>query len=613
MIFITIDITRAIGLELKYPDLKLICLYQSPIIDSLREKGVDVFCIEEQIKKDVKPSSASILSLKEVKEWIESQESNPGILVFKPTAKIEAIIRHNGWKLFNSPAELNRLYEDKISFNEICSQLDIKTPRSIIKQLIAISWKDIHSLGGRTILQLRRGHAGETSFLITSEADLKKIKSELSDNHLVKLSEFITGDTLTVNCEIQDDGLHIGYLMKQIAGIPELNSSKLGTCGVVAQKEGKLPKEMKAGIQKLGKNMQKNGYKGIFGVDIIQTEKDEIFFIECNARFTATMSFHNQLEHRQSFAEASQIIIRNTENEGIIIDHSLKSGIYIIHDGVLKLVKESIHLSDLSSGEFLILIRPSKSSVSSGLEIAYIQALEPLVNYLNQLHEIIQILKNDVKIRIKSSYINPDNFWKNEFGGVNNLTDLLRKPIKNFKNINSRAISRNRQTQLLPNEPSFRLLNQEKDYYLVEKFDGTKGWIPKNLVTRVKNEENIKKMETAEFLKTWENAPYLWGGITKKGTDCSGFVQQFFLQTNGQIIPKHSQDQKKLGQNISQNDLQNSDLVFLQNKKGDSHIGIFYENMIWHACLKFKKVIAQTIQEIQNDYDITEMRRLIVD
>ena len=224
-----------------------------------------------------------------------------------------------------------------------------------------------------------------------------------------------------------------------------------------------------------------------------------------------------------------------------------------------------------------------------------------------------KILKNDVKIRIKSSYINPDNFWKNEFGGVNNLTDLLRKPIKNFKNINSRAISRNRQTQLLPNEPSFRLLNQEKDYYLVEKFDGTKGWIPKNLVTRVKNEENIKKMETAEFLKTWENAPYLWGGITKKGTDCSGFVQQFFLQTNGQIIPKHSQDQKKLGQNISQNDLQNSDLVFLQNKKGDSHIGIFYENMIWHACLKFKKVIAQTIQEIQNDYDITEMRRLIVD
>lgn len=610
MIFVTVDITRAIGLELKYPDLKLVCLYQSPLINSLREKGVAVFCAEEQVGKEIKPNSASILSLEEVKKWIESQESNPKILVFKPTAKIEAIVHHNNWKLLNSPAELNRLYEDKISFNEICDQLSIKMPKSIIKHLNSISWKDVQLLGEKAILQLRRGHAGKTSFIINSPADLKNLKSELAGDHLIKLSEFINGDTLTINCEIQEDGLHIGYLMRQITGISELNSFKLGTCGVIAQNEGKLPKEMEEGIRKLGKNMQKNGYKGVFGVDVIQTKENEVFFIECNARFTATMSFHNQLKHRRSFAEASQIIIRNTEEEGIIIKHSLKSGIYAIQDGALKLVKESIYLSDLSSGEFLVLIRPSESSVSPGLEIAHIQALESLVDHRDQPHEIIQILRNGIKMKGKS-HVDPHSFWENEYGSVDELADLLKKPIKNFKNLKPRAISRNRQTQLLPNEPSFKLLNQEKDYYLIQKFDGTKGWVLKNLVTKTKNKGSIEKTEIEEFFESWKDVPYLWGGITKEGVDCSGFVQQFFLRTHNQIIPKHSQDQKKLGKSIVENELQSGDLVFLESKKGDNHIGIFYENMIWHACLKLKKVTPQTLGEIQNDYNITEMKRLI--
>ena len=70
--------------------------------------------------------------------------------------------------------------------------------------------------------------------------------------------------------------------------------------------------------------------------------------------------------------------------------------------------------------------------------------------------------------------------------------------------------------------------------------------------------------------------PYVWGGSTPSGFDCSGFVQ-YVLKQNGITLPRTTSEQVKAGTAISKSDLQPGDLVFLQNtyKAGVSHVGIY--------------------------------------
>lgn len=70
--------------------------------------------------------------------------------------------------------------------------------------------------------------------------------------------------------------------------------------------------------------------------------------------------------------------------------------------------------------------------------------------------------------------------------------------------------------------------------------------------------------------------PYVWGGTTPSGFDCSGFVQYVFRQS-GISLPRTTTEQCKVGTYVSKSDLQPGDLVFLQNtyREGVSHVGIY--------------------------------------
>ena len=93
----------------------------------------------------------------------------------------------------------------------------------------------------------------------------------------------------------------------------------------------------------------------------------------------------------------------------------------------------------------------------------------------------------------------------------------------------------------------------------------------------------------SQVAKSWLNVPYLWGGKTVFGIDCSGFVQIIF-SLYGINLPRDAKDQCEKGFSISYAEAQPNDLVFFCNEQEKIiHVGIVLENnQLIHASGKVK-------------------------
>ncbi|MDB4533322.1 C40 family peptidase [Vicingaceae bacterium] len=86
------------------------------------------------------------------------------------------------------------------------------------------------------------------------------------------------------------------------------------------------------------------------------------------------------------------------------------------------------------------------------------------------------------------------------------------------------------------------------------------------------------------------NAPYLWGGRSPFGIDCSGFTQVIY-KLNGFKLPRDASQQSEIGDTLSFiEESESGDLAFFDNDEGNIiHVGIMLENnRIIHASGKVR-------------------------
>lgn len=77
---------------------------------------------------------------------------------------------------------------------------------------------------------------------------------------------------------------------------------------------------------------------------------------------------------------------------------------------------------------------------------------------------------------------------------------------------------------------------------------------------------------------SYMGVPYVFGGSTPNGFDCSGFVQYVFAR-NGIKTPRMAHHQFYAGTPISKSQLRPGDLVFFETyTRGISHVGIYIGN-----------------------------------
>lgn len=93
------------------------------------------------------------------------------------------------------------------------------------------------------------------------------------------------------------------------------------------------------------------------------------------------------------------------------------------------------------------------------------------------------------------------------------------------------------------------------------------------------NQLNLKKI-ALKYL----NAPYLWGGRSPFGIDCSGLTQMVY-KFLGITLPRDAYQQAEIGEVINfTSEAKTGDLAFFGNEESITHVGILFENnQILHA------------------------------
>jgi cell wall-associated NlpC family hydrolase len=94
---------------------------------------------------------------------------------------------------------------------------------------------------------------------------------------------------------------------------------------------------------------------------------------------------------------------------------------------------------------------------------------------------------------------------------------------------------------------------------------------------RAVNNTQYEADQLDRFISDWMGVPYQYGGMSKNGVDCSGFISILMKEVYGIRIARTTRDQYKQGNKIARNRLRKGDLVFfnLFAKRGVDHVGFY--------------------------------------
>lgn len=133
-------------------------------------------------------------------------------------------------------------------------------------------------------------------------------------------------------------------------------------------------------------------------------------------------------------------------------------------------------------------------------------------------------------------------------------------------------------TFALENAAWITILGVENGWYYIEA-DGQRGYIQPYYVAFAYVRSGDCEAEVAavmEVARTYLGTPYLMGGKTYAGIDCSALIQNVFEEALNYSLPRTASGQSLYGLKIeSIDDLQEGDLVFFGSEDAIDHVGIY--------------------------------------
>ena len=101
---------------------------------------------------------------------------------------------------------------------------------------------------------------------------------------------------------------------------------------------------------------------------------------------------------------------------------------------------------------------------------------------------------------------------------------------------------------------------------------------------QVVNNENVHLLK--QHYEKWRGTPYVDGGMSASGIDCSGFTVLAYRDLFGLSLPRTAGEQAERGREVARSSLKTGDLVFFNTGRSKKHVGIYLaDDQFIHASL----------------------------
>lgn len=269
-------------------------------------------------------------------------------------------------------------------------------------------------------------------------------------------------------------------------------------------------------------------------------------------------------------------------------------------EGELKLQEE--RLKNLSNE-----LDTQKSSLSSRVKAMYVSGnstyldvifdAESMADMIDRIDLVKKVIQHDKTIVTKYEDLkNNTEAEKKKLTEENRKLQLLKKEnedklkeLETRKKTQQAILEQIKAREAAEAAERARQAELSRQMNLISNFGNTSESAT-NMINKINSRKAGKTTSTTnftgddlvDFASNYLGLPYVWGGTTPSGFDCSGLVQYTYKHF-GIDIPRTTYDQVKVGQTIPVEQLQPGDLVFFGGSD-IHHVGMYVgEGMYIHA------------------------------